>query len=88
MTQEEHVHVPKIITQTRVRRQPVEQVVEAGFAIRQNPSTPPPLPNKSSHRSCVKVPVPMTQEEQVHVPKIITQTRIMHQHVEQVVEAG
>ena len=34
-----------------------------------------------------QVPVPMTQEEQVHVPKIITQTRIRHQPVEQIVEA-
>ena len=34
-----------------------------------------------------QVPVPMTQEEQVHVPKVITQTRIRHQPVEQVVEA-
>ena len=29
MTQEEQVHVPKVITQTRVRHQPVEQIVEA-----------------------------------------------------------
>ena len=34
----------------------------------------------------VEVPVPMTQEEVVHVPKIMTQTRVMQQHVEQVVE--
>ena len=29
MTQEEQVQVPKIITQTRIRHQPVEQIVEA-----------------------------------------------------------
>ena len=29
MTQEEQVHVPKVITQTRIRHQPVEQIVEA-----------------------------------------------------------
>ena len=29
----------------------------------------------------------MTQEEVMHVPGIITQTRVLHEHVEQVVEA-
>ena len=30
----------------------------------------------------------MTQEEVVHLPDIITQTRVLHQLVEQVVEAA
>ncbi|CAE7668532.1 unnamed protein product [Symbiodinium sp. CCMP2592] len=33
-----------------------------------------------------EVPAPVTQEEQVHVPEIIAQTREIHQHVEQQVE--
>ena len=34
----------------------------------------------------VEVPVPMTQEEVVHVPEIITQTRVQQEHVEQMIE--
>ena len=34
----------------------------------------------------MEVPIPMTQEEVVHVPKVITQTRVQQQHVEQTVE--
>ena len=34
----------------------------------------------------VEVPVPMTQEEVVHVPEIVTQTRVQQQQVEQMVE--
>ena len=30
--------------------------------------------------------MPITQEEVVHVPEIITQTRVQQQHVEQMVE--
>ena len=34
----------------------------------------------------VEIPVPMQEEEVVHVPKTVTQTRIKHQQVEQSVE--
>ena len=34
----------------------------------------------------VEVPIPMTQEEVVHVPQVITHTRVQQQQVEQTVE--
>lgn len=31
----------------------------------------------------MEIPIHMTEEEVVHIPKVVTQTRVRHQHVEQ-----
>lgn len=76
---EEVVHVPKVVTHTRTSHQHVEQTVEApGLTTKrlEKIRNPPEKRLSLSFWHVAQVPVPMTQEEHVHVPKIMTQTSI------------
>ena len=92
MTQEEIVHVPKIIQQEHVTQQHVEMVGEVPVPMTQEgivhaPTNIPQVRVTQQHVEIpVEVPVPMTQEEIVHAPTIIPQERIQQQHVEIPVE--
>ena len=63
------LQIPPEVTRTRVQHRSVEQTVEVPVHL-------PPGSAAQGPVQTVEVPVPMTQEEVVHVPKVITQNRV------------
>ena len=73
---------PKISTQQCAQHEQVEQIVEVPVPMMEEEVVHAPKIIAQTVEQAVEVPVPMMQEE-VQLPKIITQTRVQHQHVEQ-----